>query len=78
MEHEAVQAPKEGGEGLAGSGGGEDESALAAGDDGPAEALWGGGRVKYGAEPLGRDGMEAGEGVGSRVRVGRVRGHACA
>ena len=76
MEHEAVQAPEEGGEGFAGAGGGEDEGAFAAGDDGPAEALWGGGRVEDSLEPLGRDAMEAGEGVRSRVRVGRVRGHA--
>ncbi len=76
VEHETVEAPEEGGEGFSCAGGGEDECAFAAGDDGPAEALRRGGRVKYGAEPLCRDGMEAGEGVGSRVRVGRVRGHA--
>ena len=38
-EHEAVDAPQECGEGFAGTGGGEDEGGLAAGDGGPAEPL---------------------------------------
>ena len=53
-----IEAPEEGGEGLAGSGGGEDEGAVAAGDGGPAFALRCGGRAEGGAEPLGRDGVK--------------------
>ena len=64
MEHETVEAPEEGSESLAGAGGGQDERALAARDDRPAQPLRGGGRVKDGLEPLGRDGMEAGEWIG--------------
>jgi hypothetical protein len=70
MEHEAVETPEERGEGFAGSGGGEDEGAFAARDDGPAEALRGGGCVEDGAEPFGGDGMEAGKGVS--INAGRI------
>lgn len=78
VEHEPIKAPEEGGEGFAGSGGGQNQGALAAGYDRPAEALRGGGRIKDGAEPLGRDGVEAGEGVNVRLDfgLGRERGHA--
>ena len=37
MEHQPVEAPEEGGEGFAGSGGGEDQGAFAASDDRPAQ-----------------------------------------
>lgn len=80
MEHEAIDAPEEGGEGFAGSCGSKDEGTFATGDDGPAHALGGGGCIKHGAKPLRRHGVEAGERIGarfrSRVGMGRERGHA--
>ena len=50
-EHEAIEAPEEGGEGFAGAGGREDEGAFAARDGGPAETLRRGGCAERGAEP---------------------------
>jgi hypothetical protein len=70
VEQQAVETPEERGKGFAGSGRREDQRAFAAGDGGPAEALWGGGRAKGGAKPVARDGMEEGEGVGSRAAAG--------
>ena len=62
-EHEAVDAPQKGGEGLAGAGGGEDEGGFAAGDGGPAELLGSRGGGEDGVEP-GADGrVEEVEGV---------------
>ena len=76
MQHEAVEAPEESGEGLAGAGGGQDEGAFAARDDRPAEALGSGGCIEDGLEPLRGDGMEAGEGIKGGVGIGEARGHA--
>src|ERR1035437_3820490 len=61
-EHEAVDAPQKGGEGLAGAGGGKDEGGFAARDGGPAELLrprWGG---EDGVEPSAHGRVEEGEG----------------
>ena len=65
MEHEAVEAPEEGGQSLAGSSGGEDERAFAASDDRPAEPLRSGGGIKNGLEPLRCDGVKTGERIES-------------
>ncbi len=73
MKHEPVEAPEEGGEGLAGAGGSKDQGAFAARDDRPAQALRGGGCIEDGPEPLGGDGMETGKRVYSRLPQNRSR-----
>lgn len=67
MEHQAVEAPEEGGEGFAGTGGRKDQGAFAAGDDRPAHPLGGGRCVEDSAKPFGRDGVKAGEGIRRRA-----------
>ncbi len=62
LHHEAVDAPEEGGERLAGSGWGEDQGGVAAGDRRPAFALRRGWGVEDGAEPGSGEGMEEREG----------------
>ncbi len=64
LQHQPVEAPEEGGEGFAGSGGGKDEGAFAAGNGGPAVTLWGGRLVEDFTKPRGGDGVKDGEGVG--------------
>ena len=77
LEHKAIQAPEEGGEGFAGAGGGEDEGAFAARDYRPALVLGRGGLFEDFAEPGSGYEVEAGEGIGRfRRRVGLARGHA--
>ena len=71
VEHEPVQAPEEGCQGLAGAGGGENQGALPARDHRPAQTLRSGGAIKDGFEPLCCDGMEAGERIGIRSGVAR-------
>lgn len=66
MKHEPVEAPEEGSEGFAGTCGSQDKGAFAACDDGPAQALGSCRGVKDCAEPLGGNGVEAGEGIDFR------------
>src|ERR1019366_661488 len=61
-EHEAIDAPQEGGEGLAGAGGGEDEGGFTAGDGGPAELLGSRGGGEDGVEPRAHGRVEEVEG----------------
>jgi len=68
VEHEAVEAPEESSEGLAGAGWGKDEGAFAAGDDGPAETLGGRRSIKYSTKPFGSDRVKAGKRVGDAFR----------
>lgn len=75
-EHEFVEAPQEGGESFAGSGGGEDEGGFAAGDCGPAVTLGRRGLIEDGAKPGCRDGVKEGERV-SRDRLGGCGALAC-
>ena len=60
-EHEAVDAPEECGEGFAGTGGGEGEGGVAAGNGGPAEDLGAGGFGENGVEPVADGRVEGGE-----------------
>ncbi len=57
-EHQAVDAPEEGGESFAGTGGGEDERRIAACDGGPSEDLRARGAGEDGGEPVADGGMK--------------------
>src|ERR1035441_5513825 len=61
-EHEAIDAPQKGGEGLAGAGGGQDKGGFAAGDGGPAELLGPRGGGEDGVEPRAHGRVEEAEG----------------
>ncbi len=66
-----VQGPQEGGQGLAGSGGGGDQDVLARGDVGPRGGLDGGGRAQAGLEPGPGGGAEELEGVAGSLHEER-------
>src|ERR1035437_5151475 len=70
-EHEAIDAPQKGGEGLAGAGGGQDKGRFAAGDGGPAELLGPRGSGEDGVEPRAYGRVEEAEG-GFRGHGGRA------
>jgi hypothetical protein len=70
--HQTVEAPQEGRERLARTGGGEDERVVAPGDGRPAEALSGGGLREGGCEPGPRGFGERRQAV-HRVNSGRPR-----
>ena len=61
-EHQSIDAPQKGGEGLAGARGGEDEGGFAARDGGPAELLRARGRGEDGVEPGSYGRVEEGQG----------------
>ena len=67
---EAVEAPEEGGQGLARPGGGVDQHVAPGGDGRPALLLGGGGRGEGGAEPLRHRGGEQVEGRHEGQRTG--------
>ena len=73
-EHQAVDAPEEGGESFTGAGGGEDQRGVAARDCGPAEDLRARGTGEDGGEPVADGGVKEVERVCERLRdLGRGR-----
>ena len=72
LEHQAVEGGEEGGQRLAGAGGGEDEGGLAPDDGRPAQGLGAGGAAEGLEEPLRGGGVE---GAGRAARVTRTRGY---
>ena len=72
-EHQAIDRAEEGGEGLAGAGGGEQQGGGAAGDRGPAEHLRGGGGLEAGGEPRARGRVQEGQ----RIDGGGADGCRC-
>ena len=74
LAEEVVDGDKEGGEGLAGAGGGRDERRVTGDDSGPAGSLRLGGRAEFGEEPLGGNGVSPAEGGGD-LELGKRRGH---
>ena len=72
VEHQPVEAPEEGREGFAGSGGSQDEGAFAAGDDRPAQSLRGGGCVKDGLNHSAVTGWKQANGSTAQNRSRRV------